>query len=649
MNKFPHLFSPMKLGPYTLRNRIEAAPAGVSDLTPEGYLTPANTALYENRARGGAAIVTIGESLVDSVSGKAHGRIIPLHTDEILPTLIDTTDAIKNHGAIASIELLHAGRRSHPKMNPGGKVYGPSAGESIYGGPILEMDEAMIEHVVEAFGDAAEMAKLGGTQMCQIHGGHGWLLAQFLSPVNNQRKDRFGGSLENRARISLMVIENIRAKCGANYPIEFRLSGDEFIEGGFSLDEAVAFAQMIDGKVDLIHVSATTFHNPDAVQRMIPNMFHSRGCNVFLAEAIKQAVKTPVVTLGALNDPAHMEEILATGQADMIALGRALVADPFLPEKARKGREDDITYCLRCNLCVSGSFVPYVKYATRVSRCMVNPTYGREFDSRFVQASAGSKKVMVAGGGPAGLSAAITAADRGHSVILCEKTDSLGGMLNYATHPDFKVDLARLKDVLVRRVAERPIEVRLNTEVTPDLVNEIHPDALIAAVGAEPIMPSIPGIDRPNVFNAVLLPEESELGQKIVIIGGGLVGCEEGVHLAQHGKDVTVLEMLEAAATDAHYLHWRALMIEMGKLVHLHTNTRAIAITAEGVQAVDADGVEHLFEADSVLVAVGLKARSSVVENLRDCVTDFSIIGDCFKPARVLEAVHMGYFTALNI
>ena len=653
MSFFPHLFSPLRLGGLTARNRIESAPVSMGDLTPEGYLTRENVAAYEVKARGGAAIVTIGESKVHTKTGKAHGRMVPLDDDEVLPSLINTTDAIKRHGALASIELIHPGRRANPRYYDG-PIYGPSAGMGPLGVPVTELDEEHIEEIVEAFGDAAEMAKLGGVDLCMVHAGHGWLLHQFLSPLNNQRTDRFGGSLENRARFALLVLENIKRKCGADFPVEFRISGSELTPGGFDLDDMVAFAGMLDGKLDLLNVSDGTFHVPSTNTTMVPSMFLPHGCNAYLAAAIKKGVRhTKVAALGGIGDPAMMEEILASGGADMIAVGRALIADPDLPRKARSGRADDITPCQRCIVCMSGSFVPYVKYATRVGVCTVNPTIGKESELFVSVPSKEKKRVLVAGGGPGGMQAAITAADRGHEVILCEKGPSLGGAIRYAEHVSFKQDLKTFRDVLARRVARRAIDVRLNTEVTPELARELAPDVLIVALGAEPVIPPIPGVDGPHVVPAVGMHEAAaRIGHRVVVVGGGLVGCEEALELARRGHRVTVLEMRQDLAIDAAYLHRDALLLELAKHpdeVTLLTRIRCDEITPQGVRARDEAGQERFFEADTVLVAAGMKPLRDQADALRPCAPDVLVIGDCRKPRRVLEAVRGGYDAGMHL
>ena len=650
--KFPHLFSPLWINNKVVAaNRIESTPMSVVDLTPEGYLTPENIAHYESRAKGGAGIVYIGESLVHP-SGNSHGRMVALYDSETLPSLITVFEAIKRHGSLSSIQLNHAGIRANPKYCPQGKVYGPDAIEKyVYDNAVTKLDEEMIQVIVEAFGDAAEMAKLAGADMCMVHGGHGWLPAQFLSPLSNHRNDRFGGSLENRARLALMAVENIRQKCGPDFPIEFRMSGDEFIEGGMNQEEGIEFAKLLDGKVDIIHVSAATFLDKEASIRMFPTIFAEHGHNVYLAAAIKKVLKKSLVcTIGALNDPAHMERILAEGQADLIAVGRALLADPELPNKALLGKEDDITPCIRCTQCISNNFVPYVKYATKLTRCSVNPMTGRELDIRTLPRPQKRKRVLVIGGGPGGMQAAITAADRGHEVILCDKRGCLGGTLRHAIRPSFKKDLQNYMECLIRRVENRAIKVLLNTELTPEAAKEFGVDIILAALGAVPIIPNIPGIDGSQVYLAAQLdPYEVIPGEKVVIIGGGLLGCEEGLALAQQGRDVVIAEQLSELAQDAPIIHWKSLMREIHNTPNLHalTKARCLEIKADGVLAVTADGQETIL-ADAVLLAVGLKAQRELAESFRGCAPQLRVIGDCSKPAKVTEAVFDGYFAALN-
>lgn len=655
MNQYyPNLWSPVKIGGLTVKNRIEAAPVGMSDLTPEGYLTPLNIAAYEVKARGGAGIVTLGESSVHTKTGKAHGRMIPLDDQEILPYLIQCTDAIHRHGALANIELLHPGRRANP-MYYDGVTWGPSDGVGVAGQPVKAMSRELIEEVVSAFGDAAEMAKLGGCDMVMVHMGHGWLVHQFMSPLNNQRTDEFGGSLKNRCRMAMMIIDDIKKKCGENFPIDLRLSGSELTEGGFDLEDMKQFARWVDGKAALINVSDGTFHVPSTNTTMVPSMFLPHGCNVYLAEAIKQVVtKTKVSALGGIGDPDMMEEIIAEGKADMVTVGRALIADPDLPVKARDGRASDITPCQRCIVCMSGSFVPYVKYATRAAKCTVNPQIGKELEAFNPPVTGGRKKVLIVGGGPAGMEAAIRSCDRGHQVILCEKTDSLGGAIKYAKHVSFKQDLDLYMHVMEQRVLDRKeITLLLNTEMTPEMAKEIKPDVVIMAIGAEALIPPIPGIDSKNVVPAVGMYENNAvIGKRVVVIGGGLIGCEEALELSKHGHEVTVLEMRENVAIDCAYLHREALLLELEKQkehVKLLCNISCSEITEDGVTAVTKDGEQRLFEADTVLVAAGMRPLSGEVERFRFCAPDFQVIGDCYRPRRVLEAARMGYDAAMHL
>ena len=642
MHPYAHLFQPLRLGRTVLKNRIEAAPVSVANLTPQAHFTPDNIAIFERKAKGGAAIVNMGEARIDLKTGISHLLCLALDDPEVMPSLILATDAIRRHNAIPAIEILHPGGRANPEYYDG-PIWAPSDAPGHLEKDYTALDEKTIDYIVNCFANAAEMAWLGGVEMVMIHGGHGWLLHEFLSPLNNHRTDKFGGSLENRARISLMVVDAIRRRC-PELLIEFRLSGSELVEGGLTIDDQVEFAKLLDGKVDLIHVDAGTFPYPETNQHMVPSMFHPFGVNVEFAAAIKKAVKTPVAVVGGLDEPELMEQVLAEGKADIIAVGRSIIADAQMPGKLRGGRADDVTPCIRCNHCISESFVPYVKYSSRLTRCSVNPVAGREYTEKDVYPALIPKKVLVIGGGPAGMEAAITLADRGHQVILAEKSGRLGGAIRFAGHVSFKSKLDQLMQVLIRRVERRKITVMLNTGMTPELARSLRTDAIVCAIGADPIVPPVPGVDLEIAVSAVGMHEHmEEIGQNVVILGGGLVGCEESIFLGELGKKVTVLEMKPELCRDAPFLHHEAVLLEMERLgITARTGMRCTGILPDGVTA-EQDGKEIKLPADTVIIAAGLAPKLDEAESFRSCAPEFWKIGDCRQARNVRLAIHEGY------
>ncbi|MZI95726.1 FAD-dependent oxidoreductase [Vibrio sp. CAIM 722] len=645
--KYPHLFSPIKIGNITFKNRLFSAPVSLQELSPECFLSQENTAFFELRAKGGAANVTVGQSIVLE-GGSPHTKELKLHDPLILPSLTHAARSIRRHNCIPSIELSHGGKYAgipnlenpHPKYKP----YGPMH-EWENGVEVSELTEEMLLELVKAFGDSAALVKQAGFEMLMVHGGHGWLISQFLSP-SNQRQDQYGGSLENRVRFPIMVLKAIREAVGEGFPIEFRMNGKELYEGGHDVAEAVRIAQAIEDYVDIIHISAGNQRVAETFVRTHPSMFVKHGCNVALAAEIKKHVNKPVAVVGALTEPDIAEEIIASGQADIVEMARALMADPFLPRKAMEGRDQDIRKCMRCHHCMDTIIT------TRDTACAINPVIGEE-ELYFSPAAMPetSKTVLIAGGGPGGMQAALSAAKRHHKVILCESTDKLGGQINCEAHVDFKKNYYGFSKWLVHQIAQYDnIEVRMNTKVDNALVEEINPDSLICAIGATPIKPNIPGIDDPRVVNCTELAKDvPNIGQNVVIIGAGLVGTESAIHFRREHKNVTLIEARDDFAIDSNVFHKMGLNIELRDHIDVHVGTKVEAITAEGVVAINKQGERLVFPADTIFCSVGMKSREIEREELRQSILDFIPVGDCVRPGKVASAVHHGHYAAMDI
>jgi 2,4-dienoyl-CoA reductase-like NADH-dependent reductase (Old Yellow Enzyme family)/NADPH-dependent 2,4-dienoyl-CoA reductase/sulfur reductase-like enzyme len=657
MTEYPILFSPFRLNGITLKNRIVSAPTSLAELAPGGRLSTENIDYYKLRAAGGCAVVTVGDSIVESPTGRSHPLQIALDDPDSAPSLKMCADAIHSHGAHASIELDHGGVLCAERFI-GQKPLGPSDMVLPWGPEVRGMTVAEIERIADAFGESASQAKLCGFDMVCVHMGHGWLLNQFLSPFTNLRDDEYGGSIENRMRFPLLALERIREAVGKRFPVEVRMSGSERLDIGYGLETGIEIAKLLDGQgiCDVLHVSAGTNADDYSAVLMHPGSFQKEGENLFLAKEIRKHVKLPILSVGGFGSPSFMEETLASGDVDLIGVARALIADPMLPKKAFAGETEDIVPCVRCGECQSGMFV------NRNIRCTVNPLIGRDREYFFPPTVRVRKKVLIAGGGPAGMQAAISARELGHDVVLAERSTRLGGALAHMDDIWFKQPLVKYRNYLIGKLGRLGVDVRLGLDASDYDVAHERPDAVVCAIGADPVRPDIAGLEQAHY--SIGVPDSPDgLGKRVVIIGGGLVGSEYAVYLADLGREVTVLEMMEQIAPDAGFMHRTGLLHEIetrsgasaGSPGHIdiQTGMRCVAVDAQKVYAEDRQGDRSAFEADSLILAVGLSPRAAATEKLRELALSagaaFYTVGDAGSPSTVMRAVRDGHDAAVDM
>ena len=665
---FPNLFSSIKINEMELKNRIVMTAMHLG-YTPDGEVTDRLIEFYKERAKGGVGLIIIGGCPIDDMAGMA--SMVRIDHDKYIDGLKRLTSSIKSEGAKIAAQLYQAGRYTHSSMIGGRKPFSASAVRSRLTGETpraLELDE--IPEVQSKFAQAALRAKKAGFDAVEILGSAGYLISQFLSPITNLRKDRYGGSLENRMRFGLEVVEKVRNAVGPGYPIIIRLAGNEFMEGGNTNKEAQIFASELEKVgVDLFNVTGG-WHETRVPQL---SSFVPRKGFVYLAQGIKRSVSKPVLSSNRINDPALGEEIIRNGEADLVTMARALLADPELPKKAMEGKEKLIYHCIACN---QGCFDHIFRF--RPATCTVNPRAGKEAEIKILPAKS-KKRILVIGGGLAGMKCACTSAERGHDVILVEKGEKLGGQFVLNKNIPGRAELVSAVNDLENNLRASGVRIIMGKEADENFVKEISPDVVIIATGAKPSMPPIPGVDGENVFHAWdVLEGKVKLGEKVAIVGGNAVGVETALYVANQGtispdvlhfiisnraeswetiqelvnrgnKDVTVIEMRGRIGTDIGASTRWTVLSEIRRLgVNVITSARALEIRENGV-LVEKDGKEELIVADSVIIATGSVSVNEIQNSLIDTVKDIRVIGDAKEPRNALDAIKEGFFTGLEI
>jgi len=617
------LFKPFRLGQVEIRNRIVMPPMVTFLANEYGAVTQRMIDYYAERARGGVGLIII-ESAYVLEEDRDFGRL-GIENPQLQVGLSELAEFIQEQGARAFLQLNHRG--SVLSIHKG---KGPDE---------LSLEE--IERIIEAFSMAALRAQKAGFDGVEIHGANVYLITQFLSPLTNHRKDRYGQGLEGRLNFPTDILLRVRKKVGADFPVTFRMVGHQYADGGLVLEDAKVIAQrMEEAGASALHVVAGS---PPAPYWHTPPMAVPRGCHAQLAAEIKKVVRIPVIAVGRINDPLLANEILEEGKADLIAMGRGLIADPYLPLKAKEGRLEDIRKCVACNYCRKR-----IIQFNRTIRCAVNAEAGRERDSR-VSPSPKPKKVLVIGGGPGGMEAARVLALRGNRVILHEKEPKLGGQINLALIPPHKEELRNILDYLVSQLQKLNVEVHLQSEVTEKTIEEIRPEAVILAVGGLPFMPEIPGLDRKMAFT----PEEAlkgdrSLGKRIIVLGGGMVGCEVAEYLASKGKEVTLVEKLPEIASGMEDYTKRLLLQRLNQLsVQMHVESEVASFRANKA-TIHKRGEAIQVTADGMVAALGAKPNSSVTE-LSSGGHAFYPIGDCQEVRDIAAAIQEGFRVAMQI
>lgn len=648
MNNYTNLFSPEYIGSLKIKNRVIMAPMATNFADPHGAVTDAMIQYYVERAQGGVGLIIVENANVDFPLGNNGAVQLRIDEDRFVPELSRLREAIydADPSCQAAIQINHAGGQTTSSKTGGLQIVAPSNVPTRTGGEIprpLTCEE--IESLVEKYASAAGRAQKAGFDAVEIHGGFGYLISQFLSPLCNKREDQYGGTIENRVRFAVEIVKRVRQVVGRDFPILFRLNGDEFAPGGLTLKETTQYAQILEAaSVNLIHVSAGCgFY---AVRHIEP-MSYPQGVKSEIAAAIKAKISIPVAVVGVIREPEIAEQILVKKQADFVAMGRTLIADPHWVNKVRLG--EVYNHCLSCNECARRRV-----YIGLPIRCSVNPLVGDEkIEKERNNRKVSPKNILVAGGGPAGLKAAIEAAKDGHKVTLMEKQQILGGRGIIAARPPHKEKILWLLGDLEKQVKQLGINVQLGVNASKETIQLIQPDVLIVAVGSESIIPSWLTKDSSLCATAEAILEKQDLpkNRRIGVIGAGSVGCETAEYLAEAGNDVTILEMTDKIAGDLEPITRTDLLERLEKMnIGIQVQSRVLEITSEGI-LYEKDGQRKHLKVDRVIYAGGTRQEISLMADLGELqnTMEVFVIGDCRKAGRFVDATRHAYMAVRNI
>jgi 2,4-dienoyl-CoA reductase-like NADH-dependent reductase (Old Yellow Enzyme family)/thioredoxin reductase len=626
------LFSPFRLKNIELKNRIVLPPLASFLLEKGGSITEKTIEHYRLRAAGGPAMV-IMEACAVSPEGVVSPNQARIDKDRHIAELAKIAGAMRAAGAIPAIQIHHAGRQTSEKVIHR-KPFAPSplACPAIRG-EVIPLTIDGIHEIIAKFGDAAVRAREAGFDLLEIHGAHGYLINQFLSRFSNIREDEYGGNTAGRTRFAKEIVTEIRNRLGQDFPISFKISAQEFVENGLTIEESIEILKiLIPAGIDVVQVSAGNDATPEWICQP---MFMKKACLADSAARIKQALEIPIMTVGRINDPVTANSIIESGNADLVCMGRGLMADPEMPHKAREGRLEEIRTCIACNTCMQSIF--------RKGRleCLVNPSLGREKEMEIKPAEV-SKKVLVVGGGPGGLNTAWVAAKRGHAVHLFEKQSTLGGQLVPGSKTDYKKEMRTLIRFQKTQIEKYGVKLHLNHEVNADTIKEEDPDVVILATGSLPALPNIEGIEKTNVvtFDVILNGSRPD-SQKILIIGGGATGCEIAYHLSESGSQITVVEMLPAVAKDLETITRKILLRKLKENnVNILTEHKLAKVLDNGVELVAKDDNRVFVEADQVVVAIGIRPDNRLYDEVKELGYETHLIGDCLEPRTAKDAIY---------